>query len=126
MSKYIPKTRKQVPVEMPNQILTYFHRHNTEKIRKALGSKCTYVGHSRVEKNELVPKINVKDEKGEKDFSMLQLKGKESIHYITAKFGRKNKAITAALNGTPNDIKAEYYEQLKNDLVNAARERGLL
>jgi len=123
MSKYIPKTRKQVPVEMPNQILTYFHRHNTEKIRKSLGSKCTYVGHSRVEKNELVPKINAK---GEKDFSMLQLKGKESIHYITVKFGRKNKAITAALNGTPNDIKAEYYAQLKNDLTNAARERGLL
>jgi hypothetical protein len=127
MSRYIPMSRNQrmemQQKQMPNQILLYFHKHNLNKIKQALGSNCTYVGHVTVNKNELVPKVNAE---GKKDPNMLVLKEKQSVHYLVAKFGNSNRDITAVLNGTPNDIKAEYYAQLKNDLTNAARERGLL
>ena len=121
MSKYIKSNRRQG--ELPNNILVYYHRHNMDKIKKALGNKCSYVGHARIEKNELVSKVNAR---GEKDPKMFVLKEKESVHYLVAKFTNSDKNITAVLNGTPHDIKAEYYSQLKNDLTNAARERGLL
>ena len=121
MSRYIKSNRNQG--ELPNQILMYFHRHNMNKIKEALGNNCSYVGHSRITKKELVPKIN---KSGKEDPKMLQLKEIESNHTLVAKFGSNKRDITAVLNGTPNDIKAEYYEQLKNDLYNEARKRELL
>lgn len=125
MSRYIPTRKRQYILgmaEIPNSVSIYFHRNNLMKIKKALGSKCTYVGHGRIEKTELRPKVNAE---GNEDPRMLERVKGEPVHYVVAKFGDA-KPITAALNGTPNDIKAEYYQQLKNDLTDAARKRGIL
>lgn len=106
----------------PNQISAYFHRGNLLNIKQGLGSKCTFISHIRYPKFELVPVLN---EKGEPKKGMFKRVESGTRYGVMAKFG-KAKPVLAMLNGTPNDIKAEYYAQLKNDLADAARKRGLL
>ena len=67
------------------------------KLKKELGENCTYVSH-----------IRYKDNYG-----------------IVAKF-RKEKPIEALLNGSPDDIKLEYYDELIKNMKDEAKERGLL
>ena len=74
-----------------------FHKNNMRKIKQALGKKCTYVAHERYKDN----------------------------YSVVAKFG-KEESIVAILNGSPEDIELEYYNQLKTDMQDEARKRGLL
>lgn len=85
--------------EFPNQISVYYHKNNLRKIKDALGKKCTFISHVRLPND------------------------KYEVH---VKFRGNKKPIVAQLNGTPFDIEAENYMQLKNDLINEARKRGLL
>lgn len=80
-------------------MMLYFHRMNILDIKNSLGDKCTYVSHVRYPN--------------------------QNKYTIIAKF-RKEKPILALLNGTPQDIKPEYYKQLKMDMRNEAKSRGLL
>lgn len=80
-----------------NYIKVLFHKNNMKNIKKALGKNCTYLSH-----------IRYKDKYG-----------------VIAKF-KNSKPIEALLEGNPNDIKPEFYEQLKTDITNEARERGIL
>lgn len=122
MSKYIPRTRKSAVAQMPNDISVYFHRNNLLKIQQALGNKCTLVSHISYPRFELQ---EIKNKKGEVKEGMFKRVEKGTKHGVIAKFG-KAKPIVAMLNGTPNDIKAEYYSQLRNDMTDAARKRGIL
>lgn len=125
MSRYIPTRKRQRDLgigQIPNHISVYFHRNNLLKIKQALGTKCTSVSHVEYPKNTLEPVLN---EKGKAKTGMLKLTSAPSKHGVIAKFG-KEKPIVAMLNGTPNDIKSEYYVQLKNDMTDAASKRGLL
>lgn len=121
MSKYIPRTNKSVQQEIPNQISVYFHRNNLMRIQDALGKNCTMVAHVAYPTHRLV---EVKTHENSKPM-LRRVKG-ETQYGVIAKFGNKVKPIRAMLNGTPDDIKGEYYAQLKNDMSNEARKRGIL
>lgn len=123
MSKYIPRTKKQMMEAMPNQISVYFHLNNILGIKEALGKECTAVYHQSNPKYTLQ---EVLDEEGNPKKGMFKRVLTSTNHFVVAKFKGTTKPIKAALNGTPDDIKAEYYAQLKNDMTNAARKRGVL
>lgn len=122
MSKYIPRTQMNTRSQVPNDISVYFHRHNLLKIQEALGTKCTFLSHVSYPKFELQ---EIKNEMGEVKEGMFKRVETGTQYGVIAKFG-KAKPILAMLNGTPDDIKSEYYSQLRNDIANAARKRGLL
>lgn len=108
--------------EAPNQILAYYHKQNMLEIKRALGKNCTFISHISYPKYKLE---EVLDEKGEVRKGMTKRVSNGTQHGIVAKFG-KSEPLVATLNGKPDEIKSEYYAQLKLDLVNAARERDLL
>ncbi len=116
MSKYfVNKDMKQ-----PNPMAVLYHKEWIAKIKKSLGSNCTFLQHVRKDKVSLVDRLFQGTEIVVKPKSVIT----KSDYFLEARFGKKR--ITFKIEGTPTDVSNENYLNLQKQLLGYARTEKLI